>query len=145
MNITDAAYATAHDYPGGTQSLGPRLGISPAVLRGKVNPNDPSHKLTLVEAMRMMHITGDHRILHAMADECGHVCIMLPTTPNSDMALLDSFMGVMKELGEFAEEFRKDWNDGTISHEELDRLKKEFYEMQQAGLELMSRIEALAE
>ena len=27
MNITDAAYATVHDYPGGSVSLSPRLGI----------------------------------------------------------------------------------------------------------------------
>lgn len=146
MNLTDAAYAVAHDYPGGTESLAPRLGMSGAILRGKVNPNDKSHHLTLAEAMRMQSMTGDFRILHAMAGELGFVCVQMPSFANtSEMELLDSFMSVMKELGEFSAEFRKDWEDGEISKHELKRIKQEFYEMQQAGIELMQRIEALAE
>lgn len=145
MNISDAAYAVAHDYPGGTESLAPRIGLSGAVLRGKVNPNDAAHKLTLDEALRMQTLTGDHRILHAMAEELGYVCIQLPEAGASDMGLLDSFMSVLKELGEFSSEFRKDWEDGNIDAAELARLRQEFYEMQQAGLALMHSIEGLAE
>lgn len=145
MNISDAAYAVAHDYPGGTESLAPRIGISGAVLRGKVNPNDAAHKLTLAEALRMQTLTGDHRILHAMADELGYVCIRMPEAGASDMGLLDAFMSVLKELGEFSSEFRKDWEDGNIDADELARLRQEFYEMQQAGLALMHSIEGLAE
>lgn len=145
MNISDAAYAVAHDYPGGTESLAPRIGISGAVLRGKVNPNDAAHKLTLAEALRMQTLTGDHRILHAMSEELGYVCIQLPEAGASDMGLLDSFMSVLKELGEFSGEFRKDWEDGNIDATELARLRQEFYEMQQAGLALMHSIEGLAE
>lgn len=146
MNLTDAAYAVAHDYPGGTESLAPRLGMSGAILRGKVNPKDSAHKLTLAEAVRMQAMTGDHRILHAMADELGYVCVQSQIFVNvSDMDLLDSFMMVMKELGDFAAEFRNDWADGEIKPDELERLRSEFYELQQAGLELMQRIESLAE
>ena len=37
MNITDAAYNTVHDYPGGASALAARMGIkSPAVLNSKV-------------------------------------------------------------------------------------------------------------
>lgn len=146
MNITDSAYATAHDYGGGTESLAPRLGMSGAILRGKVNPKDSSHKLTLAEAQRMMVISEDHRILHSMSDELGYICVPMPTfTNSSDMDLLDSFISVTKELGEFSAEFQRGWANGRIESDELERLRKEFYEMQQAGLALMQRIEALAE
>lgn len=145
MNITDAAYAVAHDYPGGTESLAPRIDMSGAILRGKVNPNDASHKLWIMEAQRMQAITGDHRILHAMAEDLGYVCVKLPISDASDMELLDSFMSVLKELGDFSSEFQKDWSDGKIDDGEIKRLRKEFYEMQQAGSALMARIEALAE
>ncbi|WP_341772648.1 phage regulatory CII family protein, partial [Burkholderia pseudomallei] len=47
MNIIDAAYAVVHDYPGGSESLAPRLGMSAAVLRNKVNPNNATHHLGL--------------------------------------------------------------------------------------------------
>lgn len=145
MNLSDAAYATAHDYPGGTPSLAPRLNLSGAMLRNKVNPNDATHHLTLAEAMRMQSLTDDHRILHAMADELGYVCIRLPDHGASDMALLDSFMAITKELGEFASEFQKDWADGRIDAKEIDRLRKEFYEPQQSAAAFMGMIEALAE
>lgn len=145
MNLSDAAYATAHDYPGGTPSLAPRLNLSGAMLRNKVNPNDVTHHLTLSEAMRMQSLTADHRILHAMADELGYVCIKLPVQGASDMALLDSFMAITKELGDFAGEFQKDWADGRIDAKEIDRLRKEFYELQQSAAGFMGMIEALAE
>lgn len=38
MNTDDAVYHTVHDYPGGCESLGPRVGISPKVLQNKANP-----------------------------------------------------------------------------------------------------------
>lgn len=72
MNVIDAAYQTVHHYPGGSASLGPRIGVSPAVLRNKVNPNNSTHHLTLAEASLMLGVSGDHRILHALAAEHGY-------------------------------------------------------------------------
>lgn len=67
MNIIDAAHKTVHAYPGGSESLAPRIAMSAAVLRNKVNPNNSTHHLTLVEASEVMGVTGDYRILHALA------------------------------------------------------------------------------
>lgn len=145
MNVLDAAYITAHEYPGGVPALSARMGVSRNVLQNKLNPAVEYHKLTLDEAMRLQTMTGDHRILHAMADELGYVCVKLPISDASDMELLDSFMTVLRELGEFSSEFQQDWSDGRIDGKELARLKQQFYEMQQAGVELMRRIEDLAE
>jgi len=70
MNITDAAYNTVHDHPGGASALAPRMGIkSPAVLNSKVNPNTDTHHLTLAEASKLMALTGDFRILQALSAE----------------------------------------------------------------------------
>lgn len=72
MNILDAAHATVRNYPGGSESLGPRIGMSPAVLRNKVNPNNTTHHLTLAEADAIMGVSDDHRMLHALAAEHGY-------------------------------------------------------------------------
>lgn len=144
MNIIDAAYATTHDYPGGTVSLAPRMGMSSAVLRGKVNPNDAGHKLTVGEAVKMQDITGDHRIMLAMSDHLGYTCIKLPMPGASDMEMLDAFLEVSKELGEMSREFQSDWSDGKIDPVELDRLRSRLYALQQAVAYLMARIESLA-
>lgn len=58
MNVTDAAYDTVHQHPGGSEALAPRLGISAAVLRGKVNPNSDRNLLSLQEADALMARTG---------------------------------------------------------------------------------------
>ena len=67
MNTIDASWHTVHEYPGGSEALAPRLGMSAAVPRNKVNPNNTTHHLTLAEAIRLQGISGDHRIAHAMA------------------------------------------------------------------------------
>ncbi|ARV23349.1 phage regulatory CII family protein [Xanthomonas citri pv. glycines] len=79
MNIADAAHKTVLDYPGGSVALATRListndrgeekPMSAAVLRSKVNPNTRTHHLTLAEASEIMGLTGDYRILHALAAE----------------------------------------------------------------------------
>lgn len=70
MNILDAAYNTVHDYKGGASALAPRMGIkSPAVLNSKVNPNTHTHHITLLEAVKLMEITGDYRILQEYAPD----------------------------------------------------------------------------
>lgn len=71
MNVIDAAYRTVHDYPGGSETLGQRMGISPAVLRSKVNPNTTTHRLALDEADQMMGMTSNYAILQAMAASHG--------------------------------------------------------------------------
>lgn len=72
MNIIDAAHKTVKAYPGGSESLAPRMGMSGAVLRNKVNPNNTTHHLTLAEASEVMGVTGDDSILHALAAEHGY-------------------------------------------------------------------------
>src|SRR5690606_28718993 len=96
MNIHDAAYATVHDYKGGSESLGPRVGISPAVLRNKVNQNNETHHLTLAEAVRMADMTGDTRILQAWAHQSGFLLVKAPDAcaASSDMAVLEQVVGL---------------------------------------------------
>lgn len=64
MNLQDAAYHTVHDYPGGTSALAVRLGKHTTTLNHEVRPPvGSSAKLGLVDAQRIMAMSGDHRIL----------------------------------------------------------------------------------
>jgi len=67
MNVTDVAYDTVHQHPGGSVALAPRMGMSDATLRGKVNPNTDRNLLSLQEADALMGKTGDFRILQGRA------------------------------------------------------------------------------
>lgn len=70
MNTRDAAFLTGHHYPGGLPALAARMGVDARDLSNKLNPN--TGNIGLDEAVVMMAMSGDHRILHAMASELGY-------------------------------------------------------------------------
>ena len=71
MDVLDAAYHTAHSFPGGVPALAPRMGISPNVLASKLNVGSDTHHLSLRQAQTLMDVTGNDAILRAMADHRG--------------------------------------------------------------------------
>lgn len=146
MNVQDAAYATAHDYPGGVPALAVRMGVSRNVLQNKLNPSVEYHKLTLDEAMRLQALTGDHRILNAMADQVGYVCIKLPEFEGvADVELLDAYMQIVADAGAFANDFRDALADRAITRQEYELLRDDLHKQQAHELELLARIESLIE
>ncbi|EZQ11661.1 phage regulatory CII family protein [Acinetobacter sp. Ver3] len=144
MNITDAAYNTVHDYPGGANALAPRLGIkSPAVLNSKVNPNTETHHLTLVEASKLIAITGDCRILQALNAEHGKVSIDLPQIPECrDTALTDLVLSIGKGGGDVCEVFREMMADGRITQGEALDMSKVIHQLHLFLAKLDSQIHA---
>lgn len=74
QDVADAAYNTAHGYPGGVGPLAARMGVNAATLTAKVNQANTTHHLSLREAVSMQHYSGNHAILHAMADALGYTC-----------------------------------------------------------------------
>ncbi len=75
MNTRDAAYLTGHHYLGGVPALAVRMGMDANDLSRKLNPN--TGNLCLDDAIALMVMSGDHRILHAMAAEVGCVLTQL--------------------------------------------------------------------
>lgn len=146
MNVQDAAYHTAHDYPGGCVSLAPRIGMSKNILQNKVNPSQEHHKLTLDDAMRMQAISGDTRILQAMAEELGFVCIPVPQFDGvADVELLDAYTAMVEDEGKFASDFRAALHGRGISSQEFEKLRADMHAQQQHEMELLARIESLVE
>lgn len=126
MNITHAADSTVHEYKGGSESLGPLVGISPAVLRNKVNPNNTTHHLTLAEADRLMRMSGDTRILKALAHTHGFLLVKAPDrcTTESDMSVLEHITSLMVAQGQFAREIHESLMDGGLDPDEMGRIEK---------------------
>jgi hypothetical protein len=147
MNVLDAAYNTVHDYRGGAEALAPRIGVSSGqMLRNKVNPNQEGHHLTLREAVKVVELTEDPRIPAAFASLVG--CVLVPVAQFngiSDMHLLETYTQMMKELGDFSQEFHKALQDGRITAKEISALKQQMSEFQAAGAELIKRAEQLVE
>ena len=146
MNVADAAYAVVHGYPGGSESLAPRLGMSAAILRNKVNPNNCTHHLTLAEADRLTGITGDLRIAHALAGAHGAVVMPLGDAEDaSDMAVLEVIVGLWSRSGLLGTEVHGALADNVLTGVELGRIRDAAYALQRQVLGLIDRLEAMAE
>lgn len=124
MNIIDAAHSTIHDYPGGSESLGPRVDISAAVLRNKVNPNNTTHHLTLAEAVRIADLTADYRMLKAWANEAGFLQVKAPgNVAECDMSMLEKVASFMIASGVFGKEIYDSLADGRVDQREVGRVE----------------------
>lgn len=141
MNIIDAAHATVRNYPGGSESLAPRIGMSPAILRNKVNPNNTTHRLALDEASAIMAVSGDHQILHALAAEHGYVC--MPTNSGGQTAsVLALILSTQAKEGDLSRTLHDALADGTISRNELNAISAAAMAVQAAVIQLVAGCEA---
>lgn len=151
MNIIDAAHATVEEN-GGSRVVASRLiqrdgkPMSDAILRNKVNGNNDTHHLTLVEADRLMAVTNDHRILHALAEKHGHVCVMVDdSVPASDLAVLELVTHVWRANGDVGRAVDDTLADGRVEAHEVVMVRHAIYKVQQAMNAMLIRLEGMAE
>ncbi len=146
MNVSDAFHQTVHGADGGCEALAVRLGMSAAILRNKANPNTATNKPMLDDIDRVMGITNDHRILHALAANHGFVCIKVESDVSaSDMAVLEVVTRVWSANGSVGAEVHKALADGRVEAHEVARVGEAIYDAQRALLELSSRLNGMAE
>lgn len=143
MSVADAAFHTVHGYPGGAAALGLRMGKSN--LSGEVNPNVKTAKLGLEDAVRVMLLADDYRILYAMAADCRH----FPPVPMPDGLSLDA-TPCMQTLSETAKEFSDVVStvaaglaDGRVTDNDLADALREWSELIVKGQVLMQQLAAL--
>lgn len=89
FDVLDAAYHTAHNFPGGVVALARRMGIAEDTLNKKVSLNTTTHHLTLREAQAMQEITGNVAILQAMASALGYDIVKTVPASSGDPAALN--------------------------------------------------------
>lgn len=146
MNPSDAFHATVHDAPGGCESLAPRMGMSAAVLRAKANPNADRNHPTLGDADRVMTLTCDFRILHALAANHGHVAIPVDVdTAPCDLAVLDLVTRVWRSHGNVGAAVDAALADGRVEPHEVADIRAAIYATVQALNQMLTRIEHLME
>lgn len=146
MNILDTVHSVAHDYPGGCESLAPRIGMSAAVLRSKVNPNTDTHQFTLLNAVAVTDKANDDRILDAWARERGYVLVKIPETENcSDGAVLELMAKTWETNGDIGKEVNRTFADGRVEEHEVARIKDRIFSHMSTLFGLFGRIKGMAE
>jgi hypothetical protein len=114
------------------------MGIDPAILRSKLNPNCETNHLTLKQAVLMQVITGRADILHAMAEELGYVAIPVPVcnAPSRPQAISRA----CAEFGDYMRKVDEVFDDGEVTPNEAKALEKELTEVIAAAVRLQSVI-----
>lgn len=144
MNVTDAAYATVHDYPGGSESLAPRMGMSAAVLRNKVNPHNPRNQLSLTEADQMLELTGDHRVLHAMAGKLDYVLARTKAADDDTDNVVSLVLHTSTASGKLAHSICEAMADGIITEREMLAISDAGLSNQRIIMDLVARLQDMA-
>lgn len=136
MSMLDAAYWTGRDYPGGIEALAARLGRPN--LSDELNPRRPNAKLGLMTALDMQVMSGDCRILYAMAAELRHYppVPMLPADSHADPQAMTALAETAKEFADLLTTVSGDLADGDVSDNDLARAQRE-------GGELVAKVQAL--
>jgi len=129
--LDQAIYDTIHGFaaPGGERgatALAARVGMNAGTLNNKAYPGHDS-QLTLRESVPVQRETRCYQILHTYA------------------ALLDLFCDYHAEVGEVSGSVRDCLADGRVTREELRVVQQRFIRAAKAGMEFLSRLEAIAE
>ncbi|WP_250451171.1 phage regulatory CII family protein [Caballeronia sp. ATUFL_M2_KS44] len=146
MNILDTLHAVAHGYKGGCESLAPRLGMSAAVLRSKVNPNTETHQATLMNAVQITEMADDDRVLEAWARERGYALVKMPNVESCTDAAIVELMGeAWATHGAVGQEICKTLEDGRVEESEVDRVEKRIFKHAQVLMTIAARLRGMAE
>lgn len=148
MNVLDAAYRVAHDFPDrGAVGLAARLDKHPGTFLNELSPGCETAKLGLGTAVAMSLATGDPRILHAFADALGFVAIRRPSPSDeaSDQALLDLFLSRDAQVGRFANVVQQALADGRVTPAEMKEICREAYQAVQTILDIRARLAGLVD
>jgi len=127
IDVLDAAYHTAHSYPGGVPALAVRMGMNPNTLMSKVDPSKTTHLLGLKEAVMMQVMTGDKRIAQSICAALGGVFIEVEHSSNS--TTLQEVSKMVSEFGESILEMQSAAADGVVTENEMAKCEKEVAEL----------------
>jgi hypothetical protein len=124
MTISQAVQLTV-ETAGGAKQVAEQMGVGHQVLLNKVNPNNKTHHLNLAEAVKMMQVTSDTRILEALANEFGGLYIPIALTSSAAPNLIGDLATMSAEFGALMREVAEDLADGAISDNELADVERE--------------------
>lgn len=116
--LNDVLRVTCTDHPGGYNGLAEVMGKSPQMLRNLCGDGEESrHKMGLREAISLMRLTNDLRLLHFLASSFGHRLVPM-AMPQHDTNLLLAVVQSAVEHGDVVRVVNDAVADGHVSRRE---------------------------
>jgi len=135
--VENAAYALVHATRERARDIAERTGIKLQVLINKVSPTCDRNHLMLSEAVAIQQAAGDHRILQAMAEDLGYVCVPAPAV-FSDGDVAHALSTMCGEFGDYLRKVDEALRDGQVTPNERRGLENELAEMIASATHLQS-------
>jgi hypothetical protein len=147
FHLPDLLYRIAHSYQGGIPALAARMGKSPNVLNKKVDPKVDTHHTTLDDLLTILDFADDAKLFtHALCANQGGVFVSTEGLDCiSDLDLLETFTKVMSAQGTFSQDFHSALLDRRVNRDEVDRVRKDVYQVTAALAELVSRLDSMVD
>ena len=127
LDVRDAAYHLAHDFPGGVPALALRMGMSANTLQHKVSLTNTTHHLSLREAVAAQHFSNDKRIVQAMCAALGGVFVDMGC--DSTHSTMEQVMHMAKEFGEVLGAVNDAVADGRVTGNEMHHCERQAAEL----------------
>jgi hypothetical protein len=151
MNIRDSTRHMVRAYPGGVDSIAPRIGKSPKTLEKELL-GSPGFKLGAEDAHELQllcHAAGMPQALVALTNQAAQLdCLLVPMPPSMDVNTSQSMEALAKTSREAAELIAEGCTslaDGKVSDNELKRYDRALAELVVAGQALRSAMAAINE
>lgn len=144
MSIRDALFKVVHDYPGGANSLAPRMDLAASTLRCMANPTIESHDWPLKRVEQVMALTGDTRPLDALCEEFGGVFVRLSTLPDGEEEIGRMIAELGADFGAVCASINSALADGRVTAKELKEFEARVYQMNAASQALKLLVERRA-
>lgn len=132
-------------YTFGVVELAQQMGLKPGTLYNKADADEETHRQpTLRDVLLATRLTGDYRVLDALNEQFGRAAFdVTPHTQLSDEALLELFLTLGKEVGEFHSVARSALLDRNFNVQSLNVIRGEAFDMVSALMTLVARLEGL--
>ena len=126
----------------GAAAIAEYLSKAPSTLYNELNPNpadNRTHKLGLLDWLQIVRLTGDHRSLHKVCAELGHVAVPVPAGALRKSDWLKMAAADAREHGEAAAVLLGALSGqgpagGKLTQEERRACAQEYYEAARAAL-----------
>lgn len=132
-------------YAFGVVDLALQMGSKPGTLYNKADADDDTHHQPTLRDVRLAtRLSGDMRVIDSLNEEFGRAAFdVTPHVNLSDEALLELFLTLGKEAGEFHAVSRSALMDRNFSRESLNSIRCEAFDMVSALMTLVTRLEGL--
>lgn len=129
----------------GVQELADQMGLKPGTLYNKADADEETHNQpTLRDVLLATRLTNDMRVLDSMNEAFGRAAFDVRPHQNlSDEALLELFLTLGKEIGEFHSVARSALLDRNFNAQSLNSIRCEAFDTVSALMTLVARLEGL--